>query len=530
MKTAVCGLKCRTNRDTTNQTYRYPGFVMFHLSPDLFYGSPGPESRYLETPRKVDPRIFLKQRRTPLLSPSRTFKVFDRQDEALAFVKSRPGNNLMTFVVQSVETGCRTFLVAHPKEFWVHDIEKEKSHRCSYEVIPEFSPCKLYLDLEFETEFNPNCDGIKMTEIFIKLVAHRLFQLYHLKIDRTMILDLDSTTDKKFSRHLIYQIPFLCFASNYEVGLLIQEICTWIRVGDEKLCSDVGITEDELKSLIVKDRHGKDKLFCDEGVYSKNRHFRVYGSTKPHKNSHLQISPQNEYTVPISDDKLRDEAIFLASLVTNFEPVEIIVPLPERGFSKFVRSKSSTPSTGATGGSKNLPSPFPSLDQFALKEMTMEGIRNWVYFSSTNCLVYESYRPGFCGNIGRQHKSNKGMLVVDLLHHRFYRKCHDFECSGYQSEAKPLPSYIVTSLQHPECSEEQRKEIKDLLEFLETQDVNVSVLECSQSSVNSDMQELNLLDLSQNSTHSNASCNSQYETEVKDIIEFLESQPDLDIM
>jgi hypothetical protein len=524
---------------------------MFHLSPDLFYGSPGPQSRYLETPRKCDPRIFLKDRRLSLLGPSRTWKLFDRQDEALTYVKLHPGNGLMTFVNQASDSGHRTFLVAHPKEFWLHDIEKQKSTRCSYEVIPEFTPCKLYMDLEFETEFNPNHNGLEMTELLIKILSHRLFQLYHLKIDRSMILDLDSSTPLKFSRHLIYQIPFLCFASNYEVGLLIQDIAVWIWEQDNKICGDLEISKEQLKQLIVKDRHGKDKLFCDTGVYSKNRHFRLYGSTKPHKNSHLEVSPQNKYTVPYTDPKLKEEAIFLASLVTNFEPIDIIVPFPER--SLHCKSPISTRDPGSTsskGESKNLPSPFPILDKFALDEMELEGIRCWIYFSSTQCLVYEGYRPGFCGNIGRKHKSNKGMLVIDLRQYQFYRKCHDPDCINYHSEPKSLPSYVVTSLQHPECSEEQRKEIKELLEFLESNDMDISLLECqdmnmsieenySQISVGDEIKDMSLIEQSSQESQQNSSQSSSvasqnslsdvYDSEVKDIIKFLESQPNLDI-
>jgi len=104
--------------------------------------------------------------------------------------------------------------------------------------------------------------------------------------------------------------------------------------------------------------------------------------------------------------------------------------------------------------------------------MEMEGIRSWVHFPSTNCIVYDSRGSAFCGNVGRVHKSNKSMLVINMNQFQFYRKCHDPDCRGYQSQPLPLPNYLVTTLQHPDISKEDKSELKDILELLESSDCN----------------------------------------------------------
>jgi DNA-directed primase/polymerase protein len=440
------------------------------ITTDAFYGDSPKFFKELESPRLLDRRFSLKNRPADLLNyDSRTWRVFERQDEALKFVKRRD-SGLKTFVFHSGGVGTRLFLAAHPKEFWLQDQLKDQSQRCAYEVIPEFTPCKLYLDLEYDVQLNPNSNGPEMVEIFIKLILVRLKQLYSLTAGRNMVLDLDSTTSAKFSRHLIFQNPICSYANNYVVGMIVKDVCDKIRCWNEELSQEFGVDAVNVGKLFVKNRHGKTVLFCDEGVYTKNRHFRMYRSTKPLKNAPLVLSPDNTFCPPMADPEMKEEYIFLSSLITYLEPFLIDVAPYEYEcpvgtvFKLFPNS-----SQGNSGGvCDKLPSPFPEVDRFAITEMEAEGIRSWVHFSSNNCIIYDSKRSTFCGNIGRFHKSNKSMLVVNMSQYQFYRKCHDPDCRGYQSEPKALPSYLVTTLQHPDITREESKEVKDILELLES--------------------------------------------------------------
>ncbi|KFM80781.1 Coiled-coil domain-containing protein 111-like protein, partial [Stegodyphus mimosarum] len=71
--------------------------------------------------------------------------------------------------------------------------------------------------------------------------------------------------------------------------------------------------------MIVEVNEGKQKIFCDEGVYSKNRNFRMYLSTKYGKKAPLVLSAHNQYRPSIKvESKDIDEIIFYDSLVTYY--------------------------------------------------------------------------------------------------------------------------------------------------------------------------------------------------------------------
>ncbi|XP_059485632.1 DNA-directed primase/polymerase protein-like [Neocloeon triangulifer] len=411
------------------------------ITSDTFYGDSPKFSKQFETPKPLDRRLALQNRPGSLLDNSRTWKVFERQDEALHFAQDR-GNGLQTFVFHAAGSGTRQFLVAHPREFWLYDQLKEPQQRCSYEIIPEFKPCKIYLDLEFDRELNPTSNGPEMVETFIKVIAGYIKQQLSVVVTRAEILDLDSTTAKKFSRHLIFQSRLCIFPNNYMVGALVKDTCDIIRNWEEHLSERYEVSSEEVQRLFVKNRHGKKVLFCDEAVYTKNRHFRLYRSSKPHKNAPLVPSDENQFRPLSKDPKMTEELIFLASLLTHVETYIIDTATLE----KF------------------------EVDHFARIEMEMEGVRSWVYFENSRCIVYDSRGPAFCGNVGRRHQSNKSMLVVNMHQMHYYRKCHDPDCRGYQSEPKPLPNSLKTVLEHPECSKEQRQELRDILEMLESSD------------------------------------------------------------
>jgi hypothetical protein len=45
----------------------------------------------------------------------------------------------------------------------------------------------------------------------------------------------------------------------------------------------------------------------------------------------------------------------------------------------------------------------------------------------------------FCGNVGREHRSNGVYCIVDLAGGTWHQRCYDPECRGYRSECMPLP-------------------------------------------------------------------------------------------
>lgn len=48
----------------------------------------------------------------------------------------------------------------------------------------------------------------------------------------------------------------------------------------------------------------------------------------------------------------------------------------------------------------------------------------------------------YCENIGRCHKSNNVLWIVNLKNKMIYQKCHDPDCFGFKSQPKQLPEEI----------------------------------------------------------------------------------------
>lgn len=407
------------------------------LSTSLFYGD---SEEKCQVPNKVQNTkgrkcIMPYVPRNLLHGPNILWKVFKKQDEALEFMKSCK-DGLMCFAFEHFGTG-RLFLVAHPEVFWHYDVQRDSNSRSTYEIIPEFTACKIYIDLEFDIILNKVCDGFKMVDIFINLLRFYLKTIWDMNCGKEHILILDSTTNSKFSRHLIFNLPSMCFTNSYQVGFFVKYVCQNIKsIIDSGLVPENMIkqfTIDDFYSLKVIDAKGNSRIFCDEGVYTKNRHFRLYGSTKKGKHSNLVLSPDNLF-------QCRNELeIFLSSLITFIDVPDVrTLELQD----KFIEKRGVPKPINLPNKEVN-PSPYPILDKF-ITDLVMPGkIYRSVYFGAKKILVYDVVGNRYCGNIKREHKSNNVKYVVDLNECFYYQKCYDYECFNYRSEKVPLPYEVI---------------------------------------------------------------------------------------
>ncbi|KAL4564817.1 hypothetical protein LXL04_028889 [Taraxacum kok-saghyz] len=65
------------------------------------------------------------------------------------------------------------------------------------------SPCHLYSDLEFNIKENAEKNGDKMVDLLILIAFEALFDKYSIEGDTNSVVELGSSTNDKFSRHLI---------------------------------------------------------------------------------------------------------------------------------------------------------------------------------------------------------------------------------------------------------------------------------------------------------------------------------------
>lgn len=450
---------------------------MSGLSTKSFYGN-SKRSAYQLIPSSSSRK---KVRREPchltsvkrLLGPPTGWKNFPRQQEALDYAKTK-SYGCMSFTYEQ-SNGQRYFMVAHPETFWYYDSRKPYNERHTYEIIPENYPCKLYFDLEFEHDKNAGVNGIKMLETFIKIVVMFVKQKFDVMCTEEDVLDLDSSTADKFSHHLIFQS--VVFSNNLQAGYFVKFICAEINKflsedpnPEDNGCFCNGITTKDLLDLKID-----KKLFCDESVYSRNRHFRLYKSSKLKKNVPLVLSDYNKYKlreVAHCEDCF-DKQIFLKSLITFGCNDDVLL-----NFTKMTSEINSTTQVGQTHceqinkgecQSSYTSSPFPRIDKF-ISDLVFPGkiFRNH-YFPTVNKLVYSIVKNRYCGNIKRQHKNNNVKYVVDLNEMYWYQKCYDPDCEQYRSNGTKLPDEIC--FEYANCivddlSDSQLLEVADAAQLM----------------------------------------------------------------
>ncbi|XP_011855553.1 PREDICTED: DNA-directed primase/polymerase protein isoform X2 [Mandrillus leucophaeus] len=425
--------------------------------------------------------------------PPSIWRLFHRQAQAFNFVKSCKEDVHVFALEYKVGDGQRIYLVTTYAEFWFYYKSRKNLLHC-YEVIPENAVCKLYFDLEFNKPANPGADGKKMVALLIEYVCKALRELYGVNCSAEDVLNLDSSTDEKFSRHLIFQLHDVAFKDNIHVGNFLRKILqpaldllgsedddsasettghgfphfleaparqefsftekatgeSW-TLNSEKL-ERLGSAEQsspDLSFLVVKNNVGEKHLFVDLGVYTRNRNFRLYKSSKIGKRVALEVPEDNTFFPIRSKDVSGEYQYFLSSLVGNVrfsDTLRILTCDPSQNKQKGVGYSNSIGTSETMEGFQC--SPYPEVDRFVLslvnKDGIKGGIRRWNYFFPEELLVYDICKYRWCENIGRAHKSNNIMILVDLKNEVWYQKCHDPVCKAenFKSDCFPLPAEV----------------------------------------------------------------------------------------
>lgn len=435
------------------------GDVCTSFGANSFYGSkPGPSpctTRMQERLAQITKGAeYISQHPLPseyrpgILGPPATWKVFTRQVEAIKYSQVM-GEGLMVFAFEGDAIGSggkRNFVVTHPNQMWLRQKERVPGRRCAYEVIQENSVCKLYFDLEFLYDLNAGRDGVAMTNTLIAIVCHFLYQEFGVNCSRKDIINLAGTSPHKFSRHLIFNITGVAFGNNAHVGSFVRMVCNSIRLwSDGSDATNIpGVSLQNLRDLFVFNSSDKKVLFCDEGVYSKNRNFRLFLSTKLGQNFPLIIAKESEYLQDSGSGSCTDEQTFFDSLITLVDSTckiltcKEIEQLPKEH--KHISNNKVNVDSNVDGFRQ---SPFPEIDDFIQSVISTGNIHSWHYFSLSEIIVYNIVRYRFCHNIGREHKSNNIFYVVHLKTASYYQKCHDPDCRDFRSPSWPLPKSTV---------------------------------------------------------------------------------------
>ena len=144
---------------------------------------------------------------------------FGLQDDAFRFVDARPDDNLRVWAAEINRDGGRKYYAANIDEFWRRYRVLKPSFRHFYELIRSGEPCLLYLDLEYDRAANPTCDGERMVATVVALLSEALDAAYGAAPRAADVVDLDSSTERKFSRHVL--LRGAAFADNLHLGRFV---------------------------------------------------------------------------------------------------------------------------------------------------------------------------------------------------------------------------------------------------------------------------------------------------------------------
>ncbi|CAG9534358.1 unnamed protein product [Cercopithifilaria johnstoni] len=381
------------------------------------------------------------------------FMIYKQQDDALLKCEQEgPMARVFAFEYSTHHPGRRRYLVSGVERFWRW--YKRQCNVSFYELIPRNRPAHLYFDLEFYRETNPGVKEEELIKDFNDCVSEVFAEMFGIDLNpEKEMLVLDASTTTKFSEHIIVHLADNhLFPSNTSMKSFIQQL-------KEKMLSSG-------RCLVWNADATKMLTLFDAAVYSANRNFRLYLSSKLGKNNPLVLAQRCNF---YAHKKRRSrKQIFFDSLVvpTKYNISEIFhIPITENEKYPAIQSRRQkilTLPAQVPASTENVDymighgatSPFPVLDQhiIAINKRWKDNasIRQWKLsvdkFTMPRHIIYYMANCRYCFNIDREHRSNGIYWVVDLDKLHCFQKCFDIDCNGVSSNYFPLPNFVCTSL------------------------------------------------------------------------------------
>ena len=351
---------------------------------------------------------------------------FYKLSDALDCANKIPGSLVFAYEIDSMRK--RRYQVTNLSKFWPnYYLNTSKKY---YEVIPANEPCKLYFDLEFQKAENIGKNGDEMTLTLINATNSLLEKLFQHKNSQKNILILDSSTDSKFSKHLIFTKTVFedNKACGHFVNILQQEL-----------------SEEEMSMMLVRNKES-EVSFVDSKVYNSNQNFRLYLSSKFGKNNPLVVSNIDTSCRHLSnlDAPDRSYQIFLMSLI-SYVPGEVEAIKSNNVLKPDTVVKQKQPS--GNNSYTLSASPYPEIEEVISSIVQPGYIESWrplKHFDgnlAASVILYNIEGNKYCRNVGRQHSHNRIYYLFNLLNLTLVQACNS--CIGYRSPPIQVPENAV---------------------------------------------------------------------------------------
>ena len=359
-------------------------------------------------------------------------KTFSKLDEALQYANFMSNGETIVAAFQITLGGQRKYIVTSFKHFWNFYIKL--SNKKFYEVIQSDRPVKLYFDVEFMKLENPKMDGYLLTEKLIELVNLHLREKYNCENSFNDVMVLESTTEQKFSIHLIF------------VGTIFRSIQNVRKFVTQFL----KIVNENHRGIFEVQKKNKTVSFVDVSVYSEKQNFRMFLSEKLGKSNPLLVSKMDRFTSRLvpncqSEKFVLQQEIFFSSLITNVKghQTSYVEDGGEEDYFSTSERRTHADSMSLTAScraSSSLSlSPYPEVDNFITDLVKPDGfIRSWKYFKDSNMFTFTIGNNKYCQNVRRHHTNNHVYYTLCLKTLSVKQRC--FSCVDFESD----PIYVET--------------------------------------------------------------------------------------
>ena len=371
--------------------------------------------------------------------------------------------------------GSRRYLVATVPAFWDHYRRLAPDRRLHYELIREGDACHAYLDLEYARALGKGeadaRDGPGMAATALAYVR-RAFEArfpdepWDESVDgggATKVTVLDSSSSSKFSQHVVVRLAggAVAFADNAHVGALVDEALALARGDRDAGRTGPGPLLPECLFWGGADG-GAESCFVDTSVYSRNRCFRLFLSSKAGKGV-----PLTHVSAPGEGIALERD-VFEASLACNVPRGARLLTCGAGRPVSGARGRVVMSSSSSSSASASLlplspllgmapPEGLASVEAFvrriadsrACKPPGTTGIRSWTLFPDMAVVTFYLSGTRFCHRIDREHRSNGVFYTVDLASGAADQRCFDPDCKGYRHYI-PLPLDVLGSHERSE--------------------------------------------------------------------------------
>ena len=138
---------------------------------------------------------------------------FSKQQDAFVYADAQRASGaekLKIFSCEFAAGGARRFFAASADAIWSRLLRTPLPSRHFYEILREDTPVHLYFDLEFNASSDapePVAPADASVAFILFRVARALHGEYGVSLRAEHVIHLESSTERKFSRHLVLRLP-----------------------------------------------------------------------------------------------------------------------------------------------------------------------------------------------------------------------------------------------------------------------------------------------------------------------------------